>query len=186
MARDRRRRSVERRLVAAAATSRRGAGSRAARAAAATLELPRTSRATPTCAAAGASRRSPARQGRTHLDDEAAFEDEYGRDPALRLQGTPFIVFPLTMISKRVERGEDVDVRELFDGAVEDLSSRQKPRPWSVERRDPASLLAASLSFGTIRIGGAVAPEPRPRTDAEPPSRAPGPRAATPANPDRP
>jgi hypothetical protein len=71
--RDRRRRSVERRLVAAAATSRRGAGSRAARIAAATLELPRASRATPTCAAAGASRRSPARRGRTHFDGGAAF-----------------------------------------------------------------------------------------------------------------
>lgn len=41
-------------------------------------------------------------------------EDEQGRDPALRDDGTTTIVFPLTMISKRIERGEDVDVRELF------------------------------------------------------------------------
>lgn len=58
-----------------------------------------------------------------------AVEDEYGRDPALRLPGTTDIVFPLTMISKRVERGEDVDVRELFDVAVENLSRRQKHKP---------------------------------------------------------
>ena len=43
-------------------------------------------------------------------------EDEYGRDPAVRLLGTDVIMFPLTMISKRVERGEAVDVFELFNG----------------------------------------------------------------------
>jgi hypothetical protein len=45
-----------------------------------------------------------------------AVEDEYGRDPALRLPGTSFILFPLTMISKRIEKGEPVDVFELFRG----------------------------------------------------------------------
>lgn len=42
-------------------------------------------------------------------------EDEYGRDPAIRLPGTTIIPFPLTMISKRVEKGEEVDVFELFN-----------------------------------------------------------------------
>jgi len=41
-------------------------------------------------------------------------EDEYGRDPALVLPGTSIKVFPLTMISKRVEAGEQVDVYALF------------------------------------------------------------------------
>lgn len=41
-------------------------------------------------------------------------EDEDGRDPAIRLPGTTVILFPLTMISKRVERGEAVDVADLF------------------------------------------------------------------------
>jgi len=45
-------------------------------------------------------------------------EDERGRDPALRLPGTTVIVFPLTMISKRVERGETVHVAELFGDIV--------------------------------------------------------------------
>ena len=45
-----------------------------------------------------------------------AVEDESGRDPALRLPGTSIIVFPLTLISKRIERGEEVDVRDLYAG----------------------------------------------------------------------
>lgn len=46
-------------------------------------------------------------------------EDEHGRDPALRFPGTTVLVFPQTMISKRVERGETVDVRHLYDGVCE-------------------------------------------------------------------
>jgi hypothetical protein len=41
-------------------------------------------------------------------------QDTHGRDPAVRLEDTPIILFPLTMISKRVERGETVDVLKLF------------------------------------------------------------------------
>ncbi|MBI3855524.1 MAG: DUF3806 domain-containing protein [Planctomycetes bacterium] len=43
-----------------------------------------------------------------------AVEDEHGRDPALRAPGTTLLLFPLTMISKRVERGEEVNVFVLF------------------------------------------------------------------------
>ncbi len=43
--------------------------------------------------------------------------DEYGTDPALRLPGTSVLSFPLTSISKRIERGEVVDVYELFKSA---------------------------------------------------------------------
>jgi len=46
-----------------------------------------------------------------------AVEDEYGRDPALRDPGTTVVLFPLTSISKRVEQGKTVDVRELFNDA---------------------------------------------------------------------
>ncbi|MFP7723610.1 DUF3806 domain-containing protein [Lysobacter sp. A3-1-A15] len=53
-----------------------------------------------------------------HLGLEwVAVEDEYGRDPALSLPGTAALAFPMTSISKRVERGETVDVYELFNGA---------------------------------------------------------------------
>jgi len=46
-----------------------------------------------------------------------AVEDQYGRDPALNDRGTTILIFPLTTISKRVERGETVDVHELFADA---------------------------------------------------------------------
>ena len=48
-------------------------------------------------------------------------EDEYGRDPALVVEGTAIITFPLTAISKRVESGEVVDVHELFRAACETI-----------------------------------------------------------------
>ena len=44
-------------------------------------------------------------------------EDKYGRDPALELDGTSILTFPLTSISKRIERGESVDVYALFASA---------------------------------------------------------------------
>ena len=45
-------------------------------------------------------------------------EDEYGRDPALKFKDTSVILFPLTMISKRIERGETVDVFDLYNGVA--------------------------------------------------------------------
>jgi hypothetical protein len=49
-------------------------------------------------------------------------EDDYGRDPALILEGTSIISFPLTAISKRVQAGEAVDVRSLFRSASETIA----------------------------------------------------------------
>ena len=48
-------------------------------------------------------------------------EDEQGRDPALRLKGTSVLLFPMTMIAKRIERGEAVDVYDLFGGVLKTL-----------------------------------------------------------------
>jgi len=50
-----------------------------------------------------------------------AVEDDEGRAPAVRYPGTTVIAFPLTMISKRIERGETVDIADLFNGVVEQL-----------------------------------------------------------------
>lgn len=50
-----------------------------------------------------------------------AVEDEYGRDPALQLAGTSVLVFPMTSISKRVERGEAVDVYDLFNATCDTI-----------------------------------------------------------------
>jgi hypothetical protein len=53
--------------------------------------------------------------------DWCIVEDEYGRDPALRYLSTSMLVFPLTMISKRVEDGQRVVVRELFEGVCHEV-----------------------------------------------------------------
>ena len=45
-------------------------------------------------------------------------DDESGRDPALQVPGTTVLLFPLTMLAKRIERGEAVDVFELFNGVA--------------------------------------------------------------------
>ena len=44
-----------------------------------------------------------------------AVEDEYGRTPSIKLDGTTIIIFPQTMISKRIERGDNVDVYLLLE-----------------------------------------------------------------------
>ena len=41
-------------------------------------------------------------------------DDEHGRSYALQDPGTTLILFPWTMISKRIERGDGVDVYDLF------------------------------------------------------------------------
>lgn len=63
--------------------------------------------------------------------DWAIVEDEYGRDPALRYLDTSLLVYPLTMIAKRVEGGEDVDVHRLFAQLLADLErlTRNVARP---------------------------------------------------------
>ncbi len=43
-------------------------------------------------------------------------EDQYGTSPCLVLEGTSIVIYPQTVISKRIERGEPVDVFELFNG----------------------------------------------------------------------
>lgn len=48
-------------------------------------------------------------------------EDEYGRDPAIRYKETTLLVFPQTMLSKRVEDGEAVVVQEMYEGLCERL-----------------------------------------------------------------
>lgn len=48
--------------------------------------------------------------------DWAIVHDEYGSDPTLRYRHTALCVNVLTTISKRVEDGQDVRVRELFEG----------------------------------------------------------------------
>jgi len=45
-------------------------------------------------------------------------EDAHGTSPCLVLAGTTIVLYPQTMISKRIERGETVDVFEMFNGVA--------------------------------------------------------------------
>jgi hypothetical protein len=59
--------------------------------------------------------------GRTFVNEHEGYdwcmvEDEYGRDPAIRYQQSTLLAFPRTMLSKRIENGEPLDVTDLFDG----------------------------------------------------------------------
>lgn len=65
--------------------------------------------------------------GRTFLNEFPDYdwwmvEDEHGRDPAIRYKETSLLVFPMTMISKRVEDGEHFDLNELFEGLAQQLA----------------------------------------------------------------
>jgi hypothetical protein len=53
--------------------------------------------------------------------DWAIINDEYGRDPTLRYTATSVTINVLTMISKRVENGEQVDVAHLLQLVLDDL-----------------------------------------------------------------
>jgi hypothetical protein len=56
-------------------------------------------------------------------------QDEYGRDPAIRDPGTTILLFPLTTISKRIERAEKVDVRQLFNDACQTVNRLRAQLP---------------------------------------------------------
>ena len=48
-------------------------------------------------------------------------EDEYGKDACVRYKETTLLIFPQTMLSRRIEDGEQIDVAELFTGLRKDL-----------------------------------------------------------------
>jgi len=53
-------------------------------------------------------------------------KDKYGRVLAIRYKNTSIILFPLTRISKRIERGEKVDVFRLFHGLAAKIREIKK------------------------------------------------------------
>lgn len=56
-------------------------------------------------------------------------EDEYGRDPAIRLKETSLLLFPLTIISKRIEDGEALDASDLYNGLIVRLGAIRDENP---------------------------------------------------------
>lgn len=55
--------------------------------------------------------------------------DEYGTDPILRFKNTSLNINPLTMISKRVERDEPVDLSRLLQQNRQALSGAEHGLP---------------------------------------------------------
>lgn len=53
-------------------------------------------------------------------------QDSLGRDPALQYRDSKVLLFPLTMISKRIERGEEVDVFDLYNGIAAEATKQLK------------------------------------------------------------
>lgn len=69
--------------------------------------------------------------GKVFVNENAGYdwwmvEDEYGRDPAIRYEKTSLLAFPLTMISKRIEDGERVDIIEMYQGLRERLEDLKR------------------------------------------------------------
>ena len=75
-------------------------------------------------------------------------EDEFGRDPAIRYKETTLLLFPLTMISKRIEDGELVNVMAIYEGLeehVQDSLPRTTPAPEL--KRYPVERVRLSLTL---------------------------------------
>ncbi|MBB3048059.1 hypothetical protein FHR99_002325 [Litorivivens lipolytica] len=58
------------------------------------------------------------------------YTDKLGRSRALEIPGKREFVFPVTMISRRVEAGVDVKVREVYENAVKLIDEIQDKRGW--------------------------------------------------------
>lgn len=56
------------------------------------------------------------------------YTDKRGRSRALEVPGKREFIFPITMISRRVEAGVDVDVRKVYEEAVQIVEQIQDRR----------------------------------------------------------
>lgn len=50
-----------------------------------------------------------------------SYEDERGKSKALQWRDTMNFVFPITLFSRRVEYGEEIDVKEIYNKVAEDI-----------------------------------------------------------------
>jgi hypothetical protein len=58
------------------------------------------------------------------------YEDRYGRSRALRLRSSDNFLFPITMISRRVEAGAQVDVTAVYEKAYKIIDPYRTPLPF--------------------------------------------------------
>lgn len=64
--------------------------------------------------------------GRTSIENTSCYdwwvvEDEYGQDACIRYKETSLLIFPQTMISKRIEDGEEIDIPTFYMTLKKDL-----------------------------------------------------------------
>lgn len=72
--------------------------------------------------------------GRIFLENHEGFDwwmvsDEIGRDPAIRYRRSSLLIFPQSMLWKRIEDGEEVDVRELYESLCEHIEEALRENP---------------------------------------------------------
>ncbi len=58
------------------------------------------------------------------------YEDKRGRSRALRLNRTDIYIFPITMISRRREGGNEATVQSIFNKAVASVKRQREPLPF--------------------------------------------------------
>jgi hypothetical protein len=58
------------------------------------------------------------------------YEDRHGRSRALQLEDSENFLFPITMISRRIEADARVDVRAVYDKATALIAPYRKPLPF--------------------------------------------------------
>ena len=58
------------------------------------------------------------------------YEDSLGRSRALRYRDSDTLLYPVTMISRRVEVGAEADVDSIYDKAVTAITPALPPRPF--------------------------------------------------------
>ena len=66
--------------------------------------------------------------GRVFVENNQGFDwcivnDEYGREVAIRFKDHNLLIFPQTMLLKRIEDGEDVDIQDLYFGLQAEIDN---------------------------------------------------------------
>jgi hypothetical protein len=60
------------------------------------------------------------------------YEDDLGRSRALQYKDMETVLFPITMISRRVEVGNRRPVAEIYQKAYDIIDALRPPRPYEV------------------------------------------------------
>ena len=65
--------------------------------------------------------------------------DEYGSETSLAPLGIQGACHPISMVQKRIERREDVDIRDLRDRTIDLIQNRVEEGHWAARRGDKSA-----------------------------------------------